>query len=212
MIIFDIETAPLPDDQLVKLMPEFSAPANYKESAKIDAYIAESREVWKKSAALSALTGRVLAIGIKAGPDTTVIGVDSEADMLTLFWDKWIVSEMQGCFEDGAQKWAGFCCKSFDLPFLIQRSWINRVRVPYDVMEGRYFSSRIIDLQERWLCFGRDSKGCSLDAVAKALGVGQKNGKGADFAALWNTNRDAAIAYLKNDLALTAAVAERLGL
>lgn len=207
MIVFDVETAPLTNSELARVMPEFNAPKGWKDFEKIATYREEARREWLLNAALSAITGRVLAIGIRHGPDTKVIGVDSEADMLTLFWDYWNTSTTS----DGAGKWVGFCCRSFDVPFLVQRSWVNKVKVPHDIMEGRYITHRIVDLQERWLCFGRDSKGCSLDAVAKSLGVGQKNGKGSDFGALWNTDRDAAIGYLKNDLALTAAVAERLG-
>jgi hypothetical protein len=209
--VFDIESVALPASELARVMPEFKAPGNYKKPEAIEAYLAEARAEWRDRAALSAISGRVLAIGIQYGPETRVWGVDSEADeadTLTLFWDKW----RDSAAKDGAGRWVGFCCKSFDLPFLIQRSWINSVSIPFGVMEGRYWSERIVDLQERWLRYGRDSKGCSLDAVAKALKVGAKNGSGKDFAALWNTDRDAAIGYLKNDLSLTAAVAIRLGL
>ena len=51
----------------------------------------------------------------------------------------------------------------------------------------------------------------SLDTIAKHLGVGAKNGSGADFAALWQSDRAKAADYLRNDLQLTAQVAEALG-
>ena len=51
----------------------------------------------------------------------------------------------------------------------------------------------------------------SLDAIAKHLGVGAKNGNGADFAKLWQKDRAKAVEYLRNDVQLTAKVAEVLG-
>ena len=51
----------------------------------------------------------------------------------------------------------------------------------------------------------------SLDTIAKHLGVGAKNGSGADFAALWQSDRAKAADYLRNDLQLTARIAEALG-
>ena len=56
----------------------------------------------------------------------------------------------------------------------------------------------------------RQARG-SLDTIAKHLGVGQKNGHGEDFARLWQTDREKALAYLRNDLELTGRIAEALG-
>jgi hypothetical protein len=51
----------------------------------------------------------------------------------------------------------------------------------------------------------------SLDRLAKHLGVGAKNGNGAHFAALLQEDRAAALDYLRNDIAMTVAVARKLG-
>ena len=40
-IVFNIETAGLPKDEILYLMPEFSAPSNYKDAEKIQAYKAK---------------------------------------------------------------------------------------------------------------------------------------------------------------------------
>lgn len=50
----------------------------------------------------------------------------------------------------------------------------------------------------------------SLDVIAKHLGVGAKNGDGKAFAELWASDRAQAVAYLRNDVQLTAKVAEVL--
>jgi hypothetical protein len=57
-----------------------------------------------------------------------------------------------------------------------------------------------------------DYKGrISLDTLSKFLGVGEKNGKGAEFAGLWATDRQKAMKYLMNDLELTARVGKVMG-
>lgn len=200
-IIFDIESGRIPDDQLQLVMPEFRAPSNYKKPEAIESYIAEAKLEWKENAALSALTGRVLAIGISDETGTTVAGVDDESDLLTWFWDK---------VRNNPVDFVGFSIKQFDLPFLCQRSWIKGVFIPGQVFNGRYFSGQFVDLQERWMCFGRNHTGQSLDAICKSCGLGGKAGNGKDFAKLWHLDRDAAIEYCKTDLRLTAALAERL--
>ena len=46
----------------------------------------------------------------------------------------------------------------------------------------------------------------SLDKVAKFFGVGEKTGNGAQFWELYNTDKEAALAYLTNDVKLTEAI------
>jgi len=77
---------------------------------------------------------------------------------------------------------------------------------------GQPFVSRRYDspaLLSRGVSSGVDDG--SLDSIAKPLGVGAKNGSGADFAALWQSDRAKVADYLRNDLQLTARVAEALG-
>lgn len=206
MIICDIETTAAPDDVLALVMPSFEGPANYVDPVKIAKAVEEKRQAWKDRAALDAKTGQVLAIGlldtfemegspvrILAGPEKALIGG---------FWSIW----------NGGPKIVGFCIKSFDLPFLVQRSWILGVTVPPDLLEGRYWNRRIVDLQEVWTCFGYRTDGQSLDAICKATGIGAKTGNGRDFAHLFATDRKAALDYLGTDLELTAALAQRLGI
>ncbi len=64
-IVFNIETAGLPKDEILHLMPEFSAPSNYKDAEKIQAYKAKKQEEWLLDASGSALSGKVLAIALQ---------------------------------------------------------------------------------------------------------------------------------------------------
>lgn len=213
-IYFDIETGSLPESELAALLPPFD-PAevktgNIKDPDKIAARLAEAeanhRREFIDRAALDPLTGRVVAIGLLY-PDSgefVVIGHDDEAATLKEFW--------QVCQGDMGRinEMIGFNSNQFDLPFLIRRSWKHRVPVPHGIRRGRYWSEQMIDLRDLWQLGDRQARG-SLDAVAKHLGVGTKNGDGKDFAKLWHSDREKAIEYLRNDLQLTARVAEALG-
>ena len=167
------------------------------------------------NAALSPLTGRVLAIGFQTEKGVAIEdGGGDEEDLLNRFW-----AMVAKCRANAGspRKMVGVNIFGFDLPFLIRRSWILQVDVPGSVITGRYFSPMFIDLCEVWLCGQRFGQvPASLDTMARALGVGEKppGVTGADFAKLWGGTADErgrAVEYLKNDLAMTSRVAERLG-
>jgi len=225
-IVTDIETGSLPGSELAKLMPPFD-PAevktgNLKDPDKVAAKIAEARLNHQRDfldkAALDPLTGRVVAIGLltfdatgERPPDFnnggrfSLIAQDDEAQMLRQFWDL-------TCGEMGRiNPLIGFNIFNFDLPFLIRRSWKHRVPVPFGLRRGRYWNDRFVDLRECWQLGDRQARG-SLDSIARHLGVGAKNGEGKAFAELWQTDRQQAEAYLRNDVELTAKVAHALGI
>jgi len=104
----------------------------------------------------------------------------------------------------------GFNIFGFDLPFLIRRSWKHRVAVPFGIRRGRYWGDQLLDLRDCWQLGDRQARG-SLDSIARHLGVGAKNGDGKGFAALWQSDRKQAESYLRNDVELTALVADALG-
>jgi hypothetical protein len=85
------------------------------------------------------------------------------------------------------------------------------VPVPKGVTNGRYLNPRFIDIMDAWKV-GDYQASISLDRLAKHLGCGSKNGNGADFARLLVEDREAAMAYLENDIRMTLAVARKVGL
>ena len=211
--VHDCETAPLMGDALKKIMPAFDESevgvGNIKDPEKIKAKIEAERlkheEKFYRKAALSATTGRVLCIGgLKADGDEIILEGD-EKDMLTEFWTIWTLTR--------DVSFIGFNCRSFDIPFLARRSWVNGVKVPTDLVDGRYQSGRIIDLMEVWDVgkYGSEAGSQSLDMIAKILGVGEKSGSGKDFANLYISDRKAALEYLHNDLMLTMKVGVAMG-
>jgi len=153
-------------------------------------------------------------LSLRKGGKFSIIGHDEEAQTLFEFW------ELTRGEMGRNNPLIGFNIFNFDLPFLIRRSWRHRVPVPFGIRRGRYWGDQVVDLRDAWQLGDRQAKG-SLDSIAKHLGVGAKcvphgplAGKhitGADFADLWKTDRQSAEGYLKNDVELTAKVADVLG-
>lgn len=210
MIVFDIETGPLPTAELEDRIPKFEAPANYKDEQKIAAYITQKRLDWIERAALDATTGKILAIGILDCREDGVEKVNTlagdEAEIIAAF-----SSIVMQC---GGSGWplVGWNIFGFDLPFILRRSWILRVALPEWIRSGRYWDRCFVDAMEVWACGNRDQT-VGLDLASATLGVGRKSGSGAHFASLWggsDEERAHALEYLENDLRLTKAVAERI--
>lgn len=202
LAFFDIETCPAPQDELAAMRPSFEAAANVKDPVKIAAQIAEKESDWRDKAALSALTGRVLAIVTSNG-----ILEGSEVEILLRFWE-WVNNSASGAH----YKIAGFNIFSFDLPFLIRRSWKHRIQMP-PIRNGRFWAPYFIDLRDSWSCGEYQASG-SLDAISKHLGIGGKLGNGRDFARLYNdqSTKPQAIAYLQDELKKLEAIAQIFGL
>jgi DNA polymerase elongation subunit (family B) len=210
-IFFDIETGPLPEREFAEMVPPFDRAGvkvgNSKDPEKIAAKRAEAEANYRREcmegAALDSLTGRVLAIGLLSEHgEFHVIGQEDEEATLREFW-----TVCQG--EPRANRMIGFNSRAFDLPFLIRRSFKHRVGIPCGIRCGRFWAEEMVDLREEWQLGDRQARG-SLDAIAKYLGVGQKNGHGEDFARLWKENRDRAVEYLRRDVEPTAKIAEVL--
>jgi len=197
VIVFDIETGPRPLHEIESLMPEFEAPTNYKDPAKIAEAIEAKRNAWLEKAALSPLTGKVLAIGMLIDGEYLALYGD-ESNVIHKFWAMLAKGTVL----------VGFNSNRFDLPFLVRRSWSLGI-TPTRQSNGRSYGQSI-DLMEIWQQ-GDRQEFTSLDTVAKFLGCGAKTGSGAQFAELMKFDEGAALEYLENDVMLTARVAERLG-
>jgi hypothetical protein len=152
---------------------------------------------------------RVLAIGYyEVGPNLCYIASPdvSEVVQLRQFWQVFAGLHATG------SKLLGFNTCGFDLPFLIRRSWHHGVTVPRHLLSGgKYWCDTIVDLMVTWKCGGyRDF--ISLDALAKFLDCGAKNGNGAQFYQLWKSDRNAATEYLRNDVQLVIDCARKMGI
>lgn len=233
--IFDIETGPRPWAEIEQFFeppihprefdPESVKTGNLVDPTKIaskirtardthlaavkkyDAGVTAAKEAFIADAALSPVTGRVLAIGY-CGKAGNIIDGDAkeEHDLLSQFWDEYRWST------ETKQPMIGFNIFGFDLPFLIRRSWLLDVDVPADVIrDNRYWSKTFIDLMVVWGC-GAYGDRIKLDKLAAYFGCTRKSGSGADFHKLWNdpATRSQAIEYLKTDLQVTVEVARKM--
>lgn len=212
-LIFDIETGPLDEDELNRMLPEFDPASvkhgNTKDEAKKAAQIEKAREEHEakffERAALSPLTGRVVVIGYQFAGGESIIEDLPEREILEAFWAryKWAI--------DRPFSMIGWNIEGFDLPFIVRRSWFHGVEVPNSIINrSRYWNALFIDLMKCWTlgAYGQYEK---LDNAAKFFGYEGKNGDGADFHQLWNEDRPKATAYLENDLEMTELVATSMG-
>ncbi|WP_321377000.1 ribonuclease H-like domain-containing protein [Trichococcus shcherbakoviae] len=240
-LAFDIETGPLPweqvasqysppaamlpwDDSMVKY-GNAKDPAKRKEKydqvkAAYEAELAKETQTleaarleWYGKAALSPMTGRVLAIGIGNDDAAGIIGTDGETEeeILAAFWEIYKKFHVEN-----TGRLVGFNIKHFDVPFMVRRSWFHGIPVPESLIEkGRYLSPTFIDLMIEWGVGGMEM--VKLDTLAKFFGIGGKP-EGVDggmFSTLWESgneeSRKQAVDYLLNDIDMTWRLAERMG-
>lgn len=233
-ICFDIETGPLPEDELFqKFDPQFEVSAELlkrepmphkglKDPDKVAANLIEveekhkawemecemnliqQRQDWINQGALRAERGKLLAFGYSTdGREVKIIHGHDE---------KRVLSDVIGLIRlHKNDTFCGFNIINFDLPFIRRRCIVNGIRFPFYSRSDKW-KPWIIDLYDAmddWGCrvYGDRVK---LDDLARGLGAGKKNGDGAGFAELYNTNQAAALDYLGNDILITYRVCERM--
>lgn len=200
--VLDLET----DGRLdaAHYLPQVTAPANYKDAAKIEAYLAEKRAAQLETAALSAETACVLCVGIlRNGAEAQFIHADTEAKVLRMTWLELETREADEIF-------VTFNGSRFDWPMLARRSYALGVAVPaWFPADGRWPKRTHCDLFTLWQA-GDRTESISLDRLARLCGLSGKTGTGADFARLWTQDRPAALDYLRLDLTLTRELWQRM--
>lgn len=227
-LVFDIETGAAPQEQLVdiiaKQMEDWEPPKNIKDEAKIEERRNKAIEAIVNKAALSPITGRILAIGylnpFKNGGTCAIKGVSegahvpcdpcSETDLIAQFWNT---------FTSG-RTLLGWNILGFDLPFIYRRSIVLGIDVP-PMLRGdanARWAPLFHDIMHLWSfgLYGPDRYE-SLDTVCKACGIkGKMDGvDGSMFEQMYlrgdATTRAQAIEYCKMDLLACWGVAERCG-
>ncbi len=201
--ILDIETGPLPESVQREIAPGFEAGRNLKDPEKIKAAVAEKEAAWLAGAALDPTRCEILAVGVaEAALDTPEVLLGPEKDILdrvrhfaTLYLEQTVV---------------GHNLLGFDIPMLCRRMWRHGIAPPNRWLDCSSWRAKwAFDTMLVWSCGNRDQR-IGLDALAWHLGVGRKEGSGADFAKLFETDKAKALEYLRNDLALTEAVYLRM--
>jgi hypothetical protein len=182
LLVFDIETAPLDPHAT----PETAAPPQRSASG---------------DPALSALTGKTLAIGVLCQTGSyTLLDAENETVLLRDFWR---LLELEAFAGRGAA--VGFNIFGFDLPFLVRRSWRLGIRPPSSLREGRYWNRCFIDLLEHWAL--SQKQGATLWQLGRFFNITPHDAPERNFARLWRTNRNEAESRLRQDVELTMRLA-----
>lgn len=227
-IIFDIETAPLPFDQVKHMAPkelvdgitqdmiQEKADAmnpNWKPDTRMEKALkwADSwdldreRHDWQQSGLTDPRLSYICAYGIT--PD--VFG-EHELRLISGPEDEKVALDRLCRELNNAGRAIGHYIHRFDLPFIMRRLWLNG-GTPWSYLNGRYSGDKYVDTWEVWHCFNgsRDAAPGSLDSIAQAFGLPKKPGSGDGFH-LMSGHRQ--IEYLTHDLEATSEIARRMGL
>ena len=207
-IVFDIETIPQDEARLLALAPEFAAPANLKDPAKIEAAVAKRKADYLADAALNWKTAEVVLIG--AGDETGIQSFTASTEkelvgnFLTLLGD---------ALADGVAV-GGHNVKGFDLPMLVNRARVHGLKIPMSLLwfwKGRpTWHESVFDTLEL-LSFGRSFEGNGVEDVARVLGLPPKLGQGRDFPLMWRADREGAVAYNRRDVEIEIEIARICG-
>jgi len=189
-IVLDIETIPDQSEGAAeRAASRITAPSNYKDPAKIEAYIQEkAADAWRRTA-LDGGYGEVVVIGFALDDeDATAIyrdpdsGPEGERRLLENFWS---MIEEELVF---SPKWIGHRILSFDLRFLWRRSVILRVPMGRPLPFGAApWSKEVADTSYMWT--GDRNGGIALVDLARILSIdGAKDG--IDGSMVWDAIED----------------------
>ena len=184
-LLFDIETVGVEFETLSDSQKEFLL--RYAETEKDLVKREELIDEAKRYLSLYPYTAMIVAIGLlNTDTEKSVVlyenGKDeewsveektikykpySEEEMLKYFWK----------YVSKAEKVISFNGRYFDLPFLMIRSAINKIKPTSNLMKYRYDSSHHIDLLEQLTFFGLTKK-FNLDFYCHAFGIISPKSKG----------------------------------
>ena len=193
-IAFDIETAPSEEAQ------EFIAQSEIKR-LKDPEKIAEKRKEMLEDAALSPLTGKILLIGLQYARKPIILE-GHEFDIINEFW--LTVARL-------SKSLVGWNSESFDLPFIIRRSWKHGIQIPTwaTTMPGR--KSMCIDLMKEFECGVYGAKRSLYDAQ-RFFGLPAKDSeKSRNFAAFYAEHPEEARAHCAGDVESVIEIGKRMG-
>lgn len=178
-ITIDIETIPCQDDILLDdIRSKVRHPGSIKKQETIDKWNKESRPQAEEDAILktsfSGLQGEIICIGYAIDDNAPKaiyrnLNGNTEKALLVRFYET--LSKHIGKLENPL--WVGHNLSEFDLRFLFHRSVINNVKpaipLPYN---AKPWSHDVFDTLYETM--GNNKAGGSLNAIAKAFGLGGK--------------------------------------
>jgi hypothetical protein len=204
-LAFDLET--LSVEAAATYIEPISAPSNWKDPEKIQAYITEGTAKAIREAALDIDLARVAVLGMQADSESEpsawyLEDVRQERMMLQNFWSGITAST----------RLVGFRIRTYDIPLLIRRSQLLGVAYPAISLD-KYRTTQVIDLYDR-LTFAGTVDGKSLDTYCKLFGIDVEDGiTGKDVAAcLERGDIQTVINHALADVTQVVQLAQRLRL
>jgi len=184
-LVYDIETVGVDFDSLSESQKEFLL--RYTESEKDPQKKEELVKEAKRYLSLYPYTAKIVAIGLMnteveksmvlyegsendewiAEEKTTKYKPLTEVQMLNYFWK----------YVKKAEKIISFNGRSFDLPFILMRSAINKIKPTKNLLKNRYDSTTHVDLLEHFTFYGLTKK-FNLDFYCHAFNIASPKSKG----------------------------------
>ena len=204
-------------EKIEKARKEFSLKKRTAEIA-LEEGRADAWNAFIGKAALSPLTGQMLAVGIwdnnaEKGKEMIISCVDD------FFSEQELVEATLGLLESrilSGRQIIGHNIIAFDLPFLIRRGLFYGHKPPIAIMNQleQYRPQCLLDTMRYWQFGNRSEQSVSLDKLAQFFGTTRKNGSGALFYKKFfgtSAERTEALEYLYNDIVMTVEIATKLG-
>lgn len=223
IVVLDIETIPC-DESLRHLIPEPQPPAAIKKEESLARWREETlpglvEEAYLKTA-LTGELGRICCICLSvdgaltptekamvwtpedsSDPAGSFMAFGGEADLLMAFWSAVNSSDLL----------VGHNILGFDLPFIWQRSVINRVQPSFPLRLAKYREEPVYDTMQVWCNWGY-GKYTKLDFLAEIMGLDvRKAGEGSEVWEMWRDGRYKELAdYCMQDVRITREVFRRM--
>ncbi len=204
-LFLDIETMARPGAEA--LLPEPQAPANYKDEAKIAAYVEEAKTKQREKMALDVDCCQVVTIGWERENqgvyclDAELVG--SERELLDIFWEE-VADRKNGASLASLTFPVGYNIGEFDLPVLYRRSFLLGVLPSARWEYRRYQKAPVLDLMQVFYHWLPPYRG--LRFVCQLCGIEPPMGEGAEVATMTPEQR---IAHCTSDVEAIRALYER---
>ena len=218
-LYLDIETKPRPDlvDKFLKRFPDYDPEdckfGNIKDPHKIQLKLDEHREKYEKAklqhrqdaidkAALSPNTGEILCIQIARNDCPVEILEGDEKQTLKYFWQEAAMDVGEIVTWSGSNKGG-----SFDQWWIYHRSWVHNLNIPFIMHDVWKDCARAFLNAAPWGSYqSLEDAGVSLQF--KVYDTSPVCGK--NFAEFWETDREKALVYAKQDVTLLRQIWKRV--
>lgn len=201
MIYLDIETKG--NTLMFDKLPAIRPPSNYRDPAKIEAYLAEKRIALMEEIALDIDLCRIVAVSYaRDGSDITTVLCEAQSE------EKQALDAVWGLLaEFPNDPVCGYNVLGFDLPVILRRSMAHRIHPTRWISLAKFNNHDVLDLMLLLYNFG-SFKFRGLKDVCNFLGIANPL-PGKDGSMVNSMTPDELRAYSANDVHLTRELARR---